>query len=148
MVWACMAASGVGKLVFIEENMDKTIYLKILKENLIQSAENLGLISNFRFYQDNDPKHKSNVVPTWLIWNCPHLMEPPAQSPDLNVIENLWALLENNIRYHQISSKAMLKHALINEWNKITAKTTQKLVDSMPNRLKAVVDEKGYHTKY
>ena len=75
-------------------------------------------------------------------------MEPPAQSPNLNVIENLWALLEKNIRNHHISSKESLKKALLEEWNKIPVETTQKLVASMPNRLKAVLDQKGYHTKY
>lgn len=124
------------------------MYLNILKDNLLQSAEKLGLRTEFRFYQDNDPKHKSGVVQTWLIWDCPHLMEPPAQSPDLNVIENLWALLENKIRNHHISSKEALKSALLQEWNKITPETTQKLVASMQNRLKAVIDQKGYHTKY
>lgn len=148
MVWACMAATGVGNLVFIEGNMDKIMYLNILKDILLQSAEKLGLSTEFRFYQDNDTKHKSGVVQSWLIWNCPHLMEPPAQSPDLNVIENLRALLENKIRNHDISSKEALKSALLQEWNKITPETTQKLVASMQNRLKAVIDQKGYHTKY
>ncbi|KAH8245626.1 hypothetical protein KR032_001767, partial [Drosophila birchii] len=59
MVWDCMAASRVGYLVFIEGNMDKHMYLKILKDNLEDSAMKLGLEDNFRFYQDNDPKHKS-----------------------------------------------------------------------------------------
>lgn len=148
MVWACMAATGVGNLVFIDGNMDKTLYLNVLKENLLQSAEKLDLRRDFRFYQDNDPKHKSGIVQTWLIWNCPHVMEPPAQSPDLNVIENLWALLETNIRKHNISSKEGLKKALIEEWNKITPETTLKLVESMPKRLSDVIAQKGYHTKY
>lgn len=148
MVWACMSAAGVGNLIFIEETMNKSVYLDILKNNLLQSAEKLGIRHNFRFYQDNDPKHKSAVVQSWLIWNCPHLMAPPAQSPDMNVIENLWALLDNNIRKHQISSKEQLKKALVEEWNKIPPETTQKLVDSMPKRLNDVIKAKGYHTKY
>lgn len=148
MVWACMAATGVGNLVFIDENMDKNMYLRILKDNLLQSAEKLGVPNNFRFYQDNDPKHKSGMVQTWLIWNCPHLMEPPAQSSDLNIIENLWSLLETNIRKHNISSKETLKTALLEEWSKITPEITTKLVSSMQSRLKAVISQNGYQTKY
>lgn len=148
MVWACMSANGVGNLEFIETTMDKTIYLNLLKSNLLQSADKLGIRRDFRFYQDNDPKHKSGIVQSWLIWNCPHLMAPPAQSPDLNVIENLWAILDQNVRNHQISNKNDLKNALKEEWAKITPQTTRKLVESMPNRLKAVIDQKGGHTKY
>lgn len=38
-----MAASSGGKLVFVEENMEKMQYLRILKENLKKSAEDLRL---------------------------------------------------------------------------------------------------------
>lgn len=50
--------------------------LKILKDNLLQCVEKLGIHQDFRYYQDNEPKHKSAIVKTWLIWNCPQLMEP------------------------------------------------------------------------
>lgn len=148
MVWACMSAHGVGKLQFIEGNMDSRMYLNILKDNLIESAEMLGIKDNFRFYQDNDPKHKSGIVQTWLIWNCPHVMSPPAQSPDLNVIENLWAQLDSAVRQHQITSKEQLKAVLTEEWAKISPSTCRKLVDSIPNRLGDVRQAKGGHTKY
>lgn len=148
MVWACMSAAGPGKLVFIESTMDKLVYLQILKTNLLQSAEALGIKTNFRYYQDNDPKHKAAIVQSWLIYNCPHLMNPPAQSPDLNVIENLWSILENNIRKYHISNKNDLKEALTREWAKISPETTQKLVESMPKRLNGVINNKGYHSKY
>ncbi|GBM02066.1 hypothetical protein AVEN_209754-1 [Araneus ventricosus] len=38
MVWRCFAASGMGNLVFIENNMDQYKYINILKENLKISA--------------------------------------------------------------------------------------------------------------
>lgn len=148
MVWACMSAAGVGNLVFIEGNMDKTMYLDILKNNLTQSAQKLGIEDNFRFYQDNDPKHKSHIVQTWLIWSCPHVMKPPAQSPDMNVIENLWAILDNKVRQHSISNKEQLKTVLLEEWGKIGSEITKKLVESMPSRINAVIKSKGNHTKY
>lgn len=69
---------GDGNLVLMEELINKTMYLNILKENLIPSAEKLGVRNNFRFYQDNDPKQKPNVIQTWLIWSRPYVMQPPA----------------------------------------------------------------------
>ena len=49
MVWGCMAASGIGELVFIEGNMDKFQYLNILKENLKKVPTNwvFQMISTF-----------------------------------------------------------------------------------------------------
>ncbi|GFY30586.1 transposable element Tc1 transposase [Trichonephila clavipes] len=56
MVWGYMAASGVGKLVFIDGLMHKMAYLNVLQNNLKESADKLGLGSNFLFQQDNEPK--------------------------------------------------------------------------------------------
>ena len=92
--------------------------------------------------------HGHKIVQTWLIWNCPHLVNPFAQSPGLNVIENFWALIDQNVWKHKISNKETRKNALKEEWNKIDPETTQKLVTSMINRLKDVVKQQGGHTKY
>ena len=44
MVWRwCMAAAGVGKLVFIDSNMDEHLYQQILQNNLKPSALQLGI---------------------------------------------------------------------------------------------------------
>ena len=71
------------------------MYLGILRRNLKESALKLGLQNNFTYYQDNDPKHKTENVRLWLVYNCPHLIETLPQSPDLNVIENLWDHLDD-----------------------------------------------------
>ena len=49
MVWGCMAATGVGNLVIIDEMMTQYNYLNILKNNLCQSASKLGLDGSFTF---------------------------------------------------------------------------------------------------
>ena len=109
MVWGCMSALGVGKLVFIDGTMDKHVYLSILKERLHASAEKMGLSRNeYYFQQDNDPKHTALDVKLWILYNTKHLPTPP-QSPDINPIENLWAYLDGKVREHNISSKASLK---------------------------------------
>lgn len=46
------------------------------------------------------------------------------------------------------SSKENLKERIEQIWNEITPEVTSKLVDSMPRRLQAVIDAKGYPTKY
>uniref|UniRef100_A0A034VZC2 Transposable element Tcb1 transposase n=1 Tax=Bactrocera dorsalis TaxID=27457 RepID=A0A034VZC2_BACDO len=99
----------VGNLTFIEETMNKHVHLKVLQENLLQSARKLQTEDDFRFYQDNDPKCKSHIVQTWLIYKCPHIVETPAQSTDLNAIENLWSILKTNIKKHDVLNKSDLK---------------------------------------
>ena len=41
------------------------------------------------FQQDNDPKHKSKLVQEFKKMRKVKLLDHPAQSPDLNPIENL-----------------------------------------------------------
>lgn len=148
MVWGAFSASGPGVLHFIEGIMNQTVYLNILKESLPLCKEKLGLGENFHFYQDNDPKHKAYNVRSWLLYNCPHVMDTPAQSPDINPIENLWSYLDGKIRQHIISSKDDMKKVIQDEWQKIEPSYCEKLVKSMPKRLQMVKKCKGMHTKY
>ena len=66
MVWARFSRSGVGNLSFIEGNMDRCLYREILRKNLLQSCQKLGLENSFVFQHDNDPKHTAGVVKDWL----------------------------------------------------------------------------------
>ena len=77
MVWGCFSAAGIGKLHFIKGTMNAEKYVEILKENLKPSAAKLGLENNFKFYQDDDPKHKSYIAKSWLLYNCPKVLETP-----------------------------------------------------------------------
>lgn len=94
MVWGCMSAGGVGKLVLINGIMDKTVYLNILKENLLQNANKLNLGGKFFFQQDNNPKHMAHIVRMWLLYHTPGIVKHPPQFPDLNPIEYLWKEVE------------------------------------------------------
>lgn len=122
--------------------MNKEMYLDLLKDNLVQSADKMSIRYSFRFYQDNDPNQTSGIVKTWLIWNCLHVVQTPAQSPVLNVIENLWSVLENKLRNHNISNASDLKRALQEEWDKISSDYTANLEESITSRLKAVLNKR------
>lgn len=49
MVWGCMAASGVGDLVFIDSIIDKNVYCDILKKKSKNSVWKLGMLCSFKF---------------------------------------------------------------------------------------------------
>ena len=148
LVWGCMSASGVGNLVFINGIMNHQLYIHILKNNLELSARKMGLDGDYVFMHDNDPKHTALNTRLWVLYNTPHFVKFPPQSPDLNPIENLWDILEKNIRSRHISNKNDLASALNAEWDAISKSVTTNLVESMPRRLKAVILAKGYPTRY
>ena len=148
MLWGCMSSAGVSNLVFIDSIMDQCKYIDILKQNLKSSARKLILYNDFKFYQDNDPKHTALNARLWLLYNCNEIIKTPPRFPDLNPIENIWQELESRIRKHTISSKQQLKSVLQKEWGKITPEITKKLVKSIPIRLNHVLKVKRNPTKY
>lgn len=89
---------AVGQLEFIETTMDKYAYLNILKANLKRSGEKLGLNNDYYFQQDNEPKHTADIVKLWILYNVPKQLQTPLP---------------------KITSKAMLKEVLQDEWNQI-----------------------------
>lgn len=148
MVWGCFSSVGVGKLHFIDGIMKKEDYLNILKENLVQTTQQLGMESNFKFQHDRDPKHTAKIVTKWLKDTGIEVMQWVGQSPDMNPIENLWAYLKRKLREREITGKEMLKACIIEEWQKIPSDFCKKLVHSMDNRCQMVLNSKGRPIKY
>jgi len=146
MIWGCMAAGGTGNLVFIDGIMDKYKYLDILKQNLKESARKLDIYEDFYFQQDNDPKHTADIVKNGS-YTIPPIRWPHHKAPILTRL-NLWAIIGKELQKFNITSKASLKEKILEVWNSISPSVTEKLVNSMHNRLQHVIRAKGGPTKY
>ena len=107
MVWGCMSSNGVGTMEFIDGTMDELGNDGILKRDVKQRAQKLGITTSYMYQQDNDPMHTADLNKMWLIWNVPKQLRT-AQSPDLHPIEHIWAVLKTNVHKHHSSSKQEL----------------------------------------
>lgn len=150
MIWGSMAANGVGCITQVNGIMKKEDYIHILENNLKASARKLNLGRRFVFQQDNDPKHTAKIVREWFQTNKIDVMGWPAQSPDLNPIENLWSHLDARVRERPAPPKNVseLVAFLKQEWELIGSDYTTKLVNSMPRRIAEVIRAKGCHIPY
>ena len=97
-VWAGISMNGRTDLVMFDEIMDAILYVRILREALIPSAQRLYPAGNYLFMQDNDPKHTSRCAREFFDNNGIEWWKTPAESPDLNPIKNLWHELKEYIR--------------------------------------------------
>ena len=151
MMWGCMTWEGVGSASKIDGRMDGDLYLQILKDELQQTLEYYGLNPpDIIFQQDNDPKHTSRLVKNWLEEQEFRTLVWPAQSPDLNPTEHLWGCFKRRLAEHENSPNGIheLWERVQVEWERIPVEECQKLIESMPRRIQAVLKSKGGYTKY
>ena len=151
MCWNCFTHRGVGPLVRIEGIIREKHYLTILKNNLPSVVNSIGYNEReIVFQQDGDPKHTAKIIKTWLENQNFSVMKWPAQSPDMNPIENLWSILKRRLeKYNNLPSNVHeLWERTQQEWYNIEPQIIKNLIDSMPRRLKALKRSKGKWTKY
>ncbi|KAK3560724.1 hypothetical protein QTP86_014723 [Hemibagrus guttatus] len=119
---------GPGNLITVNGTIKKEQYIKILNNNIRQSAEELGLGHQWTFQHYNDPKHTAKVVKKWLTDKNINVLQWPSQSPDLNPIENLWRELKIRVMARRPSNLKELELIAKDEWAKIPVETCKKLM--------------------
>ena len=150
MIWGCMSASGVGRIQVMKGNINASRYIcEILEPKLLHSARDLFGTEPFIFQQDGAPCHTAHLCKKWFDAKNVAVLDWPGNSPDLNPIENLWSRLKRAVAQRRPSKKQQLIEAILASWfHIITASDLQNLVESMPRRCQAVIDAKGYPTRY
>ena len=68
----------------------------------LYSFENMNV--NYNFEHDNKPKHTSRLVKCWLSGLNINVLDWPPQSPGLNPIENLWAIITGDLKDKNIQN--------------------------------------------
>ena len=138
-----------GCLWFMPPNttISSQVYLNTLQEELQDSMLN----GHCHWFQhDGAPCHSAKVVKNWLVGNNIQLLHPwPGSSPDLNPIENCWAILKKKVAQLRPTSLKDLENKIKSVCTEhITPGYCKTLIDSMPSRIQVVLAAKGGHTKY
>lgn len=89
MVWGCFSLNGVGPRYEISETMDRYLYKNILETVMLPFAIK-EMPAGWIFQHDNDPKHTSKHVKSWIQDENINLLKWPAQSPDLKTCGTWW----------------------------------------------------------
>ena len=157
MVAGGMTAKGVTDLHILEpkatingqyyENKILPNYLNALNDPKLNSNKNRAT-----FMQDSAQPHNTKSVikeiedsfpMTWTkgVW--------PGNSPDLNVIEHVWNVLQESVF---IEPKPKTRDELITrvreKWFSLTPEYLSNLVHSFPNRITQTINNEGGNTNY
>ena len=154
MVWGVMSYRALSHLHIIPKGQTVTseYYVEvILKQSLastmlrtgdsgtILERELLPERSKAIFQQDGAPPHTSKRSQEWLKSNMPGFWTKdiwPPNSPDLNPIENLWAILKSKLdSMERATNINMLEKQLLLAWKEISPDTLEKLIAGMPIEL-------------
>ncbi len=148
MIWAAMSSAGVGPLCFLKSTVSAAIYQDILEHFMLPSADKLYGDADFIFQQDLAPAHTYKGAKSWFNDHGVTVLDWPANSPDLNTIENLWGIVQRKMRETRPNNADDLKAAIKSTWASITPEQCHRLIASMPRRIYAVIHAKGGPTKY
>lgn len=98
--------------------------------------------------QDGASSHTAKSTIDYLSNYCKILENWPSSSPDLNPIENLWSILKNRVYEINPKTENELIETIFDTWENLDVSLIYRLIDSMPSRLQAVIDNNGFPTKY
>lgn len=146
MIWGAISSTGKSKLIFIKGTVTSQKYQEIMAE----AEESLLTLQpkSFVFQQDGATSHTSKSTSDWLQKKKWTVSSWPANSADLNPIENLWGLIKNEVRKRKIKDVEHLKTNIQEIWDGISITTIKLLIQSMPKRIETCIEEKGGQIKY
>ncbi len=119
-----------------------------LEHFMLPSADKLYGDADFIFQQDLAPAHTAKGTKSWFNDHGVTVLDWPANSPDLNPIENLWGIVKRKMRDTRPNNADELKATVKETWASIPPQQCHKLITSMPRRIEAVIKAKGAPTKY
>jgi transposase len=147
-IWACMNYNGVLFFRLYQGRLNSERYTEILGNEMLPALDLIGDRQNTIFQQDNAPCHTAGIIKDFFKENNIVVLDWPANSPDLNPIENLWSWLDIQLSKRVIGTLDELRAVIIDILSNVPLEICHNLVDSMPNRINECLTVKGGMTRY
>ena len=116
MVWGAISTCKKFQLHIIDGSLTSQKYINIQHQHVLPN-----LTENDIYQQDNHPVHTAKVVKEVIETNNITVLDWSAISPDLNIIENVWAKMADEVygNCKQYFCKDQLRNAIIKAWTNI-----------------------------
>ena len=127
--------------------MDAGGYISVLEKGCLPFIENV--LPDHRFMQDNDPKHKSRLAVNFMETNQVNWWKTPAESPDINPIENLWHEMKEYVRREiKPKRKDELIQGILEFWQTVDITKCRKYIRHLRKVVPKIIECEGGPTGY
>ena len=152
MIWGSIIYGFKGHMTILDKGrMTASKYITmVLMPHLIpfwmEMSEHYGLVE---VMEDGARVHTAKMCSNYREAHGLISMLWPAQSPDLNPIENLWSIMKYEIsKLPKAQSIAEMVVLLEEQWNRLTPEVWKNVIESMPRRIKACIEAEGGSIRY
>jgi transposase len=149
-VWAGISSKGKTKLEVYEGTLDAKGYQDVLKKALMPAAMEWfeDEKDGWELQQDKATCHTAKSTMRFLEDNGIGVVDGwPTKGDDINPMENLWAILDEKLERKKFTTRQGMKKAVAQIWNSIDEELLNKLIESIPDRLRRIVKAKGASIK-
>jgi hypothetical protein len=146
--WGAFSARGIAPIHLYTDTMNMQRLRTVFRTNLRPAA--LAQFPNQQWFllHDNAPYHDGHLISEYIFDQGFELIHIPTYSPDLNPIENLWAILKREVEAMNPVNEEQLRQFVNEKWLTITPTMCRHLATSMPDRIKCVLACEGHKTGY
>jgi transposase len=144
MVWMGISSVGMIHVERMEGKIDSETYAEMIPNRALSKIHQHDG-TDFILQQDNASMHVLAATLEAFAEAEIEMLPHPALSPDLNPVENVWALLVRRIyaEGRGYESEGTLWTAIEEEAGKLTKEEIAPFIDSMPRRYLTVVEKRG-----
>jgi transposase len=151
--WGAITNGGGFKLKVVPNNQDSNDYFELI-ENILPDL--LQQHPDKHWMQDGCSIHRTEFIWYLLFEHFPEyclFYNWPAKSPDLNLIENIWGIMQVkldfiNLQIGEPNDVGELEERVHQTWNSISTQTFSNLYLSFKKRLEEVIENNGAPIDY
>jgi hypothetical protein len=143
MIWGAIGIGFKSSLIVFDRSVTAETYLEEVKKDFIREANDVYGSFKWVLVQAGATCHTTPHNIDELTKECFVCPSWPPNSPGLNPIEMLWAIIKGRMRWDGIHNREEAITNIIDVWNGIDMSIINGLCLSFPRRIQLMIDARG-----